>query len=874
MMPPDTFGPMLRHQILAICVFVAGLAHAQNTDHPDRCKAHTISQRLLQDQGLPTNLHNALPRVQDAARGSVLTVPVVVHVVYNNSSENVPNSAINAMIAEMNADFSQSNPDVAGVRPSFTGSIANAEIEFCLAQFDPAGNPTTGITRTSTTETWFDPDSEYDDMKSAPDGIAPWNPAQYLNIWICDISSGATGGMVTLGYAYLPVGGVVGTGIDGLVVDYQYGLQPGSRTATHEIGHYLGLEHPWADEDGCGDDDGFTDTPQTDTPTFSCANTSLQKCGVLTQYENFMDYSNCTVMFTTQQRAYMRGILSGVRSGLLASGGCGTVVPGDLCIPTSANGTAEGDYINAVVLGSINNTNSGGLTAPTYTDFSSTWSTSLPLGSTHTLSIQGGDYQPDHYAAWIDYDQDLEFEANEKLGEFITDQALQTGTIDFTVPSGALLGSTLMRIRGVYHNTGEPSPSDPCYNYGYGETEDYGIEIVANTGGTCIPTSEVGTAEGDYINGVTLGSINNTNSGSITSPAYSDLTATWSTTLAQGSTHNLTVQSGEYAPDHYAAWIDHDQDGLFEPAEKLGEFINASPGQSQVITFTVPANATPGTTVMRVRGVYHNEGEPSPTDPCFNYAFGETEDYGIIIEEGTATGPCVPGSQFGTGDGDYINGVTLEDIVNVNSGSQGGPSYTSYTNLSTTLIRGSEYQINIQGGDYFPDNFAAWIDMDGDDVFTATEKLGEFTTEASMETGSITFTIPNTAQLGATTMRVRGVYHAEDEPSPTDPCFAYAYGETEDYEVMIEQITAIAPIGTMELSIYPNPATDRITIELPGNDPAAIEVLDATGRIVRTDLLNAQRSTLALGGIAAGHYFIKVTQNGSIAIAPLQINEH
>ena len=862
---------MFRHHLITLFVFTAGLGHAQNTQHSDRCKAHAHSQRLLQQQGLPTDLQSALPHVQGELRGSVLTVPVVVHVVYNNTSENVPAAAINAMIAEMNADFSQSNADVAGVRPAFTGNIANAEIEFCLAQFDPAGNPTSGITRTSTTETWFDPDLEYDDMKSAPKGIAPWNPSQYLNIWICDITSGATGGMVTLGYAYLPVGGVVGTGIDGLVVDYQYGLQPGSRTATHEIGHYLGLEHTWADDDGCGDDDGFTDTPHTDTPTFSCANTSLQKCGVLTQYENFMDYSNCAVMFTTQQRAYMRGILSGVRSGLLASGGCGTIVPGDLCIPTSANGTADGDFINTVSLGSINNINSGGTTAPTYTDFSSSWSTALQLGSTHTLSIQGGDYQPDHYAAWIDYDQDEVFEANEKLGEFVTEEVLQTGTINFTVPSGALPGNTIMRVRGVFHNTGEPSPTDPCYNYGYGETEDYGIEIVAGSGELCVPTAEVGTAEGDFINGVILGNINYVNSGGLTAPAYSDLTATSSTTLAQGSTHNLTIQGGDYAPDHYAAWIDHDQDGLFEPGEKLGEFVTSTLGQSQVISFTVPAGATPGTTVLRVRGVYHNEGEPSPTDPCFNYAFGETEDHAIVIEEGTVTGPCIPLSEFGTSDGDYINGVTLQDIVNTNSGSQGGPSYTAYSDPTTTLVRGIGYEMVIQGGDYYPDNYAAWIDMDGDDAFSDTEKLGEFTTDGTLGTGTISFTIPNSASLGATTLRVRGVYHGEEEPSPTDPCFAYAYGETEDYLVTIEQITAIGTNAMDRVLIYPNPAKDLLTVQLHGPGPISVELMDATGRIMSRHQSNSDKVIMPVAGFCAGQYFVKVINEGMIRMLPVQL---
>src|SRR5690606_25527249 len=145
-------------------------------------------------------------------RGQVLTVPVVVHVVWNTSAENVPSSAIHDMIAEMNADYSQTNSDISGVRPAFTASIGNAQIEFCLAETDPNGAATTGITRTQTTETWFDPDTETNDMKSAPLGKAPWNPSQYLNIWICDISSGATGGSVTLGYADLPVGCVAATG--------------------------------------------------------------------------------------------------------------------------------------------------------------------------------------------------------------------------------------------------------------------------------------------------------------------------------------------------------------------------------------------------------------------------------------------------------------------------------------------------------------------------------------------------------------------------------------------------------------------------------------------------------------------------------------
>ena len=693
-----------------------GMIMAQ--EHSDRCKAHTITERHLVQQGLPASIMDALPRIENAGdRGQVLTVPVVVHVVWNTSAENVPSSAIHDMIAEMNADYSQTNSDISGVRPAFTASIGNAQIEFCLAETDPNGAATTGITRTQTTETWFDPDTETDDMKSAPLGKAPWNPSQYLNIWICDISSGATGGFVTLGYAYLPVGGVVGTGIDGLVIDYQYGLQAGSRTATHEIGHYLGLNHTWGDQETCASDDGFTDTPSSDSPTFSCSNTSLMKCGTLTQYENFMDYSNCPVMFTAQQSMYMRGILQGVRSGLLSNNACGNSTP-TVCIPTSAAGTSEGDFINSVSLGSINNTNSGGTTAPTYTDYSGTMGTSLAQGATYTIQIQSGEYPEDNYAAWIDYDQDLTFEANEKLGEFATTMAMENGSITFTVPAGAMLGDTRMRVRGVYHNTGEPSPTDPCYGYDYGETEDYGITITSGGGG------------GGY---------------------------------------------------------------------------------------------------------------------------------------------CIPTSEFGPSDGDFINAVNLGDINNQNSGSATGSTYNDYTAMSTTLIRGMDYSITVETGEYAEDNFAAWIDMNGDETFSPNEKLGEFASTTPFQTGTIDFTLPLTADLGPTRLRIRGVYHLDTEPTPSEPCFDYAYGETEDYTVLIEQATMIGSEIATEFDLYPNPATGTVNIVLKDATEATITLIDAQGRIVLAETGNGAFRKLDLGGISAGHYVLIVQQRGTIGRRSLQV---
>jgi hypothetical protein len=625
---------MMRSLPLFLGLLATCMVAAQEPDGHRDCAAHTLTQRWLQQQGVDTDVLRALPAATEGVeRGGTLTIPVVVHVVWNTAAENVPDAAIQAIIDELNRDYAATNTDLSNVRSAFTGSIGNPGIQFCLAQVDPSGNATTGITRTQTTDTWFDPDTQTNDMKSPPLGRSPWNPLRYLNIWICDITSGATGGTVTVGYAYLPVGGIVGSAIDGLVIDQSYGLQIGGRTATHEIGHYLGLLHPF-DNGNCTDSDGFTDTPLTNSPTFSCSNTSLVKCGVLTQYENYMDYSNCPVMFTDQQSSYMGSILTGVRSQLLTPGPCG-ITPVGPCIPTAQVGTAEGDYINRVALGTFNNSNSGGTSAPAYTNFSGTYSTSLQRGNTYTITIQGGSYSPDNYAAWIDYDQDNTFEAGEKLGEFATTAVNQTQTINFTVPAGAALGNTRLRVRGVFHNDGEPTPTDPCYNYIWGETEDYGITITSPGGSYCIPTSAQGTSDGDYINGVQLGTINNLNSGGPTAPTYTNYSSTWSASIVRSNTYTVTIQSGGYTPDNYAVWIDYDQNFTFAASEKLGEFTNTAIGQSQNITFTVPGSALLGPTRMRVRGVYHNTGEPTPTDPCYNYAYGETEDYRIVIESTT-----------------------------------------------------------------------------------------------------------------------------------------------------------------------------------------------------------------------------------------------
>lgn len=342
----------------AILVSTLSFAQLNNQAH---CKSDelTLKEALAQgfsEQSFQQDYINLVQQSRNydyTSERAAATIPIIFHVVHNpnNPSENVSNTAIMNVFNDLNEDFTLMNSDASQARAPFTP--ANADIDFCLATKDPSGNPlaTPGIIRVQTTEDWYDSDNgEENKMKSASTGGSDtWDRSRYLNVWICDISNGASSG--TAGYAYRPTNSFLpGSGIDGIVIDYNLGVN-NDNVLTHEVGHYFGLKHTWGSSGGCSDDDGFNDTPMTAGPSFnysgSCSG-SQQTCGATeTQYENYMDYSNCTVMYTSEQANHMNYILSNLRSSLLSSDGCDPVAAAPVC-----NFTA--DVTTIAVGGSVN----------------------------------------------------------------------------------------------------------------------------------------------------------------------------------------------------------------------------------------------------------------------------------------------------------------------------------------------------------------------------------------------------------------------------------------------------------------------------------------------------------------------------------------
>lgn len=318
------------------------ISHLSTTNQPSNagqhfCKSHELNEAHYQSRGILQEYNQDY--LQGASNAENASFPktsgtneisIIFHVVYNNAAENVSNAAIMNVYNDLVEDFQLLNADAANARTGspFNFVPADANINFCLATQDPYGNPLSeiGVTRTYTTETWFDSNNgEENKMKSSATGGADiWDRNNYLNVWICDISNGASSG--TAGYAYRPTTSYLpSASIDGIVIDYNLGIN-NDNVLTHEVGHFLGLDHTWGGSGGCSNDDGFADTPQTAGPSFnysgSCGGSQQTCSGVYTQYENYMDYSNCTVMFTQSQANYMLTILHGIRSSLLLSPGC------------------------------------------------------------------------------------------------------------------------------------------------------------------------------------------------------------------------------------------------------------------------------------------------------------------------------------------------------------------------------------------------------------------------------------------------------------------------------------------------------------------------------------------------------------------------
>ena len=267
--------------------------------------------------------------------GAVITIPVVVHVIYNGQNigvaPNITDAQVVSQIKVLNEDFRR----MIGTPGYNTNSVgADTQIQFELAQVDPNGNPTNGIDRVSLCqEAWAE--NEINETVK-PNTI--WDPTQYLNMWTVQFVDSTI-----LGYAQFPdASGLAGldpsggsANTDGVVSNYNvFGSRVDDdgtfilqstydkgRTMTHEVGHWLGLRHIWGDGIGdeeknikdCNASDYCDDTPQVAWQHSTCG--IFDTCPLSEgkdMPENYMDYTPdaCMNIFTQNQKDRITTIIN------------------------------------------------------------------------------------------------------------------------------------------------------------------------------------------------------------------------------------------------------------------------------------------------------------------------------------------------------------------------------------------------------------------------------------------------------------------------------------------------------------------------------------------------------------------------------------
>ncbi|MEM6718355.1 MAG: M43 family zinc metalloprotease [Bacteroidota bacterium] len=485
--------------LLLSCLFV-GIVSAQHRDcatmdNLEHRKQHDplLEQRMEQIEE-HTRLRTQGDGLQQRIVGNVITIPVVVHVLYTNSTNNISDAQIQSQIDVINEDFRRTNPDADGK----WSQAADTEIQFCMASIDPNGNATTGITRKAVTRTDW---GTSDDMKRASQGgVNPWNTAEYLNMWV--VPRMTSSGRTILGYAQFP-GGSAAT--DGVVMAYNYFGRignvsapfDGGRTTTHEIGHYLNLRHIWGDSN-CGND-FVSDTPTQQAPSSGCPSNNVS-CGSTDMVENYMDYSNdsCMNLFTQGQKARMRAVLDvgGFRRSLALSDKCGTAPPPT---PTCNDGIQNGDETGVDCGGSCAPCQSGcsdnevtlSITFDNYPEETS-WSL-VTDGGTSVASASYSAANPDGSTVTEIFclpNDCYTFVINDSYGDGIC-CSFGSGSYTLTGPDGVIVsGGSFGSSETTDFCVGSAPPPAPTCDDGIQNGDETGIDC---GGSSCPPCQTAGT---------------------------------------------------------------------------------------------------------------------------------------------------------------------------------------------------------------------------------------------------------------------------------------------------------------------------------------------------------------------------------------------
>lgn len=211
-----------------------------------------------------------------------------------------------------------------------------------------------------------------------------------------------------------------------------------------------------------------------------------------------------------------------------------------------------------------------------------------------------------------------------------------------------------------------------------------------------------------------------------------------------------------------------------------------------------------------------------------------------------------------------ISRVAFAGIDNVTDATfNNSPAHEIFLDKIAEVNQGETYTITLEGytGGSYTNNFAVFIDWDGNGVFDANETYTDAALSIANSTGTdgiqatYDITVPADAVLGQTRMRVKKIFGTTNL---ADPCLGASYGQAEEYTVNVSPTMSINDQFGKKFNAYPNPVHDVLNID-SATKVQSVTITDVTGKIMGTYKLEAAKSQINVSRLTPGVYILQVT---------------
>jgi bacillolysin len=212
-----------------------------------------------------------------------------------------------------------------------------------------------------------------------------------------------------------------------------------------------------------------------------------------------------------------------------------------------------------------------------------------------------------------------------------------------------------------------------------------------------------------------------------------------------------------------------------------------------------------------------------------------------------------------------IGKVVLGTISNTSTGTTG---YENYTAITTNLTQGVANTITITPvwtSTTYNEAYAVFIDYNQDGEFSDSGETVWTKTASKTTPVSGSFTIPATASLGTTRVRISMKYYG----IPT-ACESFSYGQVEDYTINIVAGSAVADQTlfadgstidqSAKVTIYPNPVVTSFSVSLAETKGSTFKIMNTLGQQLAAGTLT--ESPVDVSKLNSGIYFIEINNNG------------